>query len=80
MARTVRHAKLDSRTARANTKLLKRGRQPHWQELAPRVHLGYSAGKATSLADGYCDGISEAATNIGLSAWGSPTIMTIATA
>jgi hypothetical protein len=41
MARTVKHAKLDSRTARADTKKLKRGRQPHWQELQPRTHLGY---------------------------------------
>jgi hypothetical protein len=38
MARTVRYAKLDSRTARAK---LKKGRQPHWQELQPRTHLGY---------------------------------------
>jgi integrase len=38
MARTVKHAKLDSATARNK---LKRGRQPHWQELQPGNHLGY---------------------------------------
>jgi integrase len=45
MARTVRHSKLDSKTARADTTKLKRGRQPHWQELQPRVHLGYQRWK-----------------------------------
>jgi hypothetical protein len=45
MARTVKHAKFDSRTARADTKKLKRGRQPHWQELQPRTHLGYQRWK-----------------------------------
>jgi hypothetical protein len=45
MPRTVKHAKLDSRTARADTKKLKRGRQPHWQELQPRVHIGYQRWK-----------------------------------
>ena len=38
MSGTIRHAKLDSRTARAK---LRKGRQAHWQALAPRVHLGY---------------------------------------
>jgi integrase len=39
MTGTVRHAKLESRTARAR---LRRGRQPHWQALVPgRAHLGY---------------------------------------
>jgi hypothetical protein len=32
MAGTVKHAKLESRTARSR---LKRGRQPHWQALVP---------------------------------------------
>jgi integrase len=38
MARTVKHAKLDSRTARSR---LKTGRQPHWAPLVPNCHLGY---------------------------------------
>jgi integrase len=39
MSGTVRHARLESRSARAR---LKRGRQPHWQSLVPhRIHLGY---------------------------------------
>lgn len=40
MPRTVRHARLESRSARAR---LKRGRQPHWQALVPggRWHIGY---------------------------------------
>jgi hypothetical protein len=39
MAGTVRHAKLESPTARAK---LKRGRQSHWQTLITgRAHLGY---------------------------------------
>jgi len=38
MPRTVRHAKLDTPTARGK---LKRGRQPHWQALLPGSHLGY---------------------------------------
>jgi hypothetical protein len=43
MAGTVKHAKLESRTARSR---LKRGRQPHWQALVPgRVHLGYQCWK-----------------------------------
>jgi len=43
MAGTVRHAKLESRTARSR---LKRGRQPHWRALVPgRVHLGYQCWK-----------------------------------
>ena len=43
MAGTVRHAKLESRTARSR---LKRGRQPHWQALVSgRVHLGYQCWK-----------------------------------
>jgi integrase len=43
MAGTVKHAKLESRTARSR---LKRGRQPHWQALVPgKVHLGYQCWK-----------------------------------
>jgi integrase len=43
MAGAVKHAKLDSRTARSR---LKRGRQPHWQALVPgKVHLGYQCWK-----------------------------------
>jgi integrase len=49
MPRTVKHAKLDSRTARAK---LKKGRQPHWQELQPRTHLGYQRQKKKGDAAG----------------------------
>jgi hypothetical protein len=43
MAGKVKHANLESRTARSR---LKRGRQPHWQSLVPgRVHLGYQCWK-----------------------------------
>jgi hypothetical protein len=43
MAGTVKHARLESRTARSR---LKRGRQPHWQALEPgRVHLGWQCWK-----------------------------------
>ena len=43
MAGTVKHARLESRTARHR---LKRGRQPHWQALEPgRVHLGWQCWK-----------------------------------
>jgi integrase len=38
MSGTVRHAKLENATARAR---LKRGRQPHWQAIVSRAHLGY---------------------------------------
>jgi integrase len=38
MAGTVKHTRLETRTARAR---LRRGRQPHWQAIAPKVHLGY---------------------------------------
>jgi integrase len=38
MPRTVHHAKLDTPTARAR---LKRGRQAHWQALAPGAHIGW---------------------------------------
>jgi integrase len=38
MPRTIKLVKLDSATAR---KRLKTGRQPHWQALAPGVHLGW---------------------------------------
>jgi integrase len=38
MAGTVRHAKLESPTARGR---LKPGRQPHWRELCPGTHLGW---------------------------------------
>jgi hypothetical protein len=44
MPGTVRHARLDSPTARAK---LKKGRQPHWQALQPRTHLGYQRHKGT---------------------------------
>ena len=43
MAGTVRHARLESASARSR---LKRGRQPHWQALKEgRVHLGYQCWK-----------------------------------
>ena len=43
MAGKVKHANLESRTARSQ---LKRGRQAHWQSLVPgRVHLGYQCWK-----------------------------------
>jgi len=43
MAGTVKHARLESQSARAR---LKRGRQPHWQALVEgRVHLGYQCWK-----------------------------------
>jgi integrase len=46
MAGTVRHAKLESRTARAR---LKRGRQPNWQAIVPgRAHLGYQRREGSS--------------------------------
>jgi hypothetical protein len=45
MVGTVRHARLDSPTARAK---LKKGRQPHWQALAFKTHLGYQRQKGTS--------------------------------
>ena len=47
MAGTVKHAKLESRTARSR---LKRGRQPHWQALVPgKVHLGYQCWKGDAV-------------------------------
>lgn len=43
MAGTVKHSRLESRTARSR---LKRGRQPHWQALVPgKVHLGWQRWK-----------------------------------
>ena len=43
MAGAVKHAKLNTNTARSK---LKRGRQPHWQALVPgKVHLGYQRWK-----------------------------------
>jgi integrase len=43
MAGVVKHARLESRSARSK---LKRGRTPHWQTLLPgRVHLGYQRWK-----------------------------------
>ena len=43
MAGTVKHSRLESRTARSR---LKRGRQPHWQALMPgKVHLGWQRWK-----------------------------------
>jgi integrase len=43
MAGTVKHARLESPSARAR---LKRGRQPHWQALIEgKVHLGYQCWK-----------------------------------
>ena len=43
MAGTVKHARLESPSARSR---LKRGRQPHWQALREgRVHLGYQCWK-----------------------------------
>jgi integrase len=38
MARTITHTKLETPTARAR---LKKGRQAHWQQLKPGVHIGY---------------------------------------
>jgi hypothetical protein len=38
MAGTVKHVKLDSRTARRKLKV---GRQANWQNLTPGTHLGY---------------------------------------
>jgi integrase len=46
MARTVTHATLSSRTARGK---LRKGRQPHWEALQPRIHLGYQRQKPTKL-------------------------------
>jgi hypothetical protein len=43
MAGTVKHARLESQSARAR---LKRGRQPHWQALIEgKVHLGWQCWK-----------------------------------
>src|SRR3954465_11181386 len=43
MAGTVKHARLESQSARAR---LKRGRQPHWQALVEgRMHLGWQCSK-----------------------------------
>jgi len=42
MAGKVKHARLDSRTARAR---LTKGRQPHWQELQTGTHIGYQRQK-----------------------------------
>ena len=43
MAGTVKHARMESQSARAR---LKRGRQPHWQALVEgRVHLGWQCWK-----------------------------------
>jgi integrase len=47
MAGTVRHARLESQSARAR---LKRGRQPHWQALMEgKVHLGWQCWKGDSV-------------------------------
>ena len=43
MARTVKHTNLGSRTARDK---LRKGRQPHWEALAPNTHLGYQRQRA----------------------------------
>jgi hypothetical protein len=45
MARTVKPAKLDSVTARSR---LKKGRQPHWEQLQPKTHLGYQRAKGSA--------------------------------
>jgi len=45
MARTVKTAKLDSVTARSR---LKKGRQPHWEQLQPKTHLGYQRPKGSA--------------------------------
>src|SRR6516162_8910304 len=43
MSGTVKHARLESQSARAR---LKRGRQPHWQALVEgRLHLGWQCWK-----------------------------------
>lgn len=44
MPRTVKHSKLESRNARANQRLIKRGRQAHWQAIGVGAHLGYQRG------------------------------------
>jgi integrase len=47
MAGTVKHAKLESRTSRSR---LKRGRQPHWQDIITgRAHLGYQCFKGNKV-------------------------------
>jgi integrase len=47
MAGIVKHARLESRSARNK---LKRGRKPHWQTLVPgRVHLGYQRWKGEPI-------------------------------
>jgi hypothetical protein len=47
MAGTVKHARLESQSARAR---LKRGRQPHWQALIEgKVHLGWQCWKGESV-------------------------------
>ena len=38
MAGIVSNARIESRSARAR---LKRGRQPHWKALQPKIHIGY---------------------------------------
>jgi hypothetical protein len=38
MARTIKPAALGSRTARAR---LRRRRQPHWNAIGAKIHLGY---------------------------------------
>ncbi len=42
MSRTIRNASLNSVTSRGR---LAKGRQPHWQQLLPGVHLGYQRKK-----------------------------------
>src|ERR1700730_11518159 len=46
MSRTVKLAELGSRTARSR---LKKGRQPHWQELHAGTHIGYQRQKGAPL-------------------------------
>jgi integrase len=45
MANKVQHAELGSMTARLK---LKKGRQPHWQELSRNTHLGYQRQKGAA--------------------------------
>jgi hypothetical protein len=72
MAGTVKHAKLESRTARSR---LKRGRQPHWQALVPgKVHLGYQCWKGDAVGRWVCCGATSATTSTAPRHWAAPTM------
>ena len=71
MAGAVKHAKLESRTARSR---LKRGRQPHWQALVPgKVHLAINAGRVTRSGAGCC-GATSATASTALRHWAALTM------